>query len=129
MLAVDTNVLVRLAIADDAQQVARAAAALREQRFYVSLTVLLETEWVLRSAAGLDRAAVKRTLERIIQQEHAVIERRDVALRALDDFSNGIDFTDALHLRGASDCVAFLTFDRKLARRADRLDGLSVREP
>ena len=52
MIAVDSNVLVRFLVLDDAKQAARAAALIRANEIWVSKTVLLETEWVLRSLYG-----------------------------------------------------------------------------
>jgi predicted nucleic-acid-binding protein len=60
MLGIDTNVVVRLVVADDAEQTRRARklieqAQSREEPVLVSLLVLLESEWVLRSRYGFDR--------------------------------------------------------------------------
>jgi len=52
MIAVDTNVLVRFLVRDDAKQAARAAALIQANEIWVCKTVLLETEWVLRSLYG-----------------------------------------------------------------------------
>ena len=54
MIALDTNVLVRLVTGDDATQAKRAAARIDTgDAFFVSLTVALELEWVLRGAYKL----------------------------------------------------------------------------
>lgn len=53
MVAVDTNVLVRLLVNDDARQARRARALFEREEIFISPTVLLESEWVLRSAYGL----------------------------------------------------------------------------
>lgn len=58
MAALDTNVLVRWLTDDDAKQSAIVAsllerAATKEARLFVPVTVILETEWVLRSGAQL----------------------------------------------------------------------------
>lgn len=49
MIAVDANVVVRLLTGDDARQAARASALFRAEEVWLSKTVILETEWVLRS--------------------------------------------------------------------------------
>ena len=49
MIAVDTNVLVRFLVRDDAKQAGRAASLIRANAVWISKTVLLETECVLRS--------------------------------------------------------------------------------
>jgi len=48
MLAVDTNLLVRIVANDDPEQVRRATSLFETERIFVPKTVLLETEWVLR---------------------------------------------------------------------------------
>src|SRR5437764_4355132 len=63
MLGIDTNVVVRLLISDDAEQTRRARrlvaeAVSHDETVLISLPVMVETEWVLRSRYGLGRAAV-----------------------------------------------------------------------
>jgi predicted nucleic-acid-binding protein len=63
MLGVDTNVVMRLLVADDAEQTRRARKLIeqsldREEPVLVSLLVLIESEWVLRSSYGFKRDAV-----------------------------------------------------------------------
>src|ERR1041385_573755 len=54
MLAIDTNVVVRYLTSDHPKQAARAEALVERQDVFVATTVLLETEWVLRSAYGFE---------------------------------------------------------------------------
>jgi predicted nucleic acid-binding protein len=56
----------------------------------------------------------------------SVAEPRAVR-RALDYAELGLDFADALHLAQATECEAFVTFDRRLARKARRLAETRVR--
>ncbi len=58
MIAVDTNVLVRLIVRDDDVQARRAPALFEQNEIYVCKTVLLETEWVLRFSYKLDGATI-----------------------------------------------------------------------
>jgi len=58
MVAVDTNVLVRLLVNDDARQTRRARALIEREQVFISATALLESEWVLRSADGLASARI-----------------------------------------------------------------------
>jgi predicted nucleic acid-binding protein len=55
------------------------------------------------------------------------LEAPSVAPAALEALARGIDFADALHLGGARDCDAFVTFDRAFAKAADGLGGAPVR--
>ena len=62
MVAVDTNVLVRLLTNDHAAQAARAAAVFQSGPVFIPKSVLLETEWVLRYSYGLNTAAILRAM-------------------------------------------------------------------
>jgi predicted nucleic-acid-binding protein len=53
VIAVDTNVIVRLVANDDPAQSPRAARLFAREDVYVPKTVVLETEWVLRVAYEL----------------------------------------------------------------------------
>lgn len=55
MQAVDTNIVIRYLTGDDPEQAARARAAVGAGNVFVGTTVMLESEWVLRSVYGHDR--------------------------------------------------------------------------
>ena len=127
--AVDTNVLVRFLTDDDPAQAAKARKLIESGDIFVATSVLLETEWVLRSGYGF-------TTERIVQALRSLAGLRGVALedpplvaRALDWAEQGLDFADALHLGRAQGCTAFMSFDRKLAKAAARLSDVKVAAP
>ena len=56
MLAVDTNILARAITQDHPEQTARAATLLRSQEIWISKTVILELEWVLRRSYGFGKS-------------------------------------------------------------------------
>jgi predicted nucleic-acid-binding protein len=118
MIALDTNIVVRLLVADDPQQTAAAVAAVRDQDLLLPLSVLLETEWVLRSCYRVPRAAIAASLRRLIDLDRLTVDRPQVARFALDRFEVGFDFADALHLASSEMAREFLTFDRALVHRA-----------
>jgi predicted nucleic-acid-binding protein len=125
MKALDTNVLARFFVDDaDDEQAARqrpaAVAALSENTF-VSVTVLLELEWVLRGFYELPASDISRVLRALASIKHLTLEDRDAVLTALDAFDQGLDFADALHLARSSRAFRFATFDRRLAQRAKKL--------
>lgn len=126
MIAVDTNVVVRLVTNDDPVQSPRAAQLFVEEDVFVSRTVLLEVEWVLRGAYGLAPSVIHAAFVRLAATPCVTVEDADAVARALIWFGTGMDFADALHLASADRrCVAFRTFDRRLARRA----GKAAAEP
>jgi len=123
--ALDTNVLARFFVDDaDDPQAARqrpAAIAALSDKAFVSITVLLEFEWVLRGFYSLPRKDVSRVLHALAGVEHVTLEDRPAVLSALDAYDNGLDFADAIHVLRGSRAAAFATFDRRLARRAKAL--------
>ena len=125
MKALDTNVLARFFVDDaDDPQAARqrpAAIAALSDKAFVSITVLLEFEWVLRGFYSLPRKDVSRVLHALAGVEHVTLEDRPAVLSALDAYDNGLDFADAIHVLRGSRAAAFATFDRRLARRAKAL--------
>ena len=125
MKSLDTNVLARFLVddADDAQAALQRPAAITavSERAFVTVTVLLELEWVMRGFYTLPRTAIGQALRALAGIEHLVIEDRDAVLAALDGFDAGLDFADALHLARSARASVFATFDQRLARRAGNL--------
>jgi predicted nucleic-acid-binding protein len=125
MKALDTNVLARFFVddPDDAQAIKQrpAAVAALSERGFVSVTVLLEFEWVMRGFYELARPDIVRVLMALAGIEHISVEDRGAVLAAIEAFEQGLDFADALHLARAGHTSAFVTFDRGLAKRASGL--------
>jgi predicted nucleic-acid-binding protein len=122
VIAVDTNVLVRLVTNDDPVQSPRAARLFVKEDVFVSLTVLLEVEWVLRGAYELPPPAIQNAFERLVSVPSVTVEAAAAVARALTWFAGGMDFADALHLASSATSVTgFHTFDKALARRAGKL--------
>jgi predicted nucleic-acid-binding protein len=107
----------------------RARAAVEEAKCWVSATVLLETEWVLRGAYGFRTADIVAAFRRFAGLDRVSLEAQEAIAQALDWTERGLEFADALHLAMAADQDGFLTFDRKLVRAAARLGVEGVRSP
>jgi predicted nucleic-acid-binding protein len=122
MKSLDTNVLARFFIddADDAQAAKQrpAAVAAMSERAFVSVTVLMELEWVMRGFYGLPPRDMVRVFRALAGIEHISIEDRASVMTALDAFEKGLDFADALHVARSARASAFATFDQRLAKRA-----------
>jgi len=129
MLAIDTNVVVRYLTGDHPDQSARAKSLIDSADVFVCTTVLLEVEWVLRGAYGFDPGRIVAALRAFAGLPRVSLENPGLAARALDWTEGGMDFADALHMTKASECEAFVTFDRRLARAAKRLGAPEVRPP
>lgn len=129
MIAIDTNVLVRLLTRDSSAQAAAAERAIQAQDDILLLTsVLLETEWVLRSVYNVSRDDVAAALERLLD---ITTPETPMVRQALRWFADGMDWGDALHLAHASAarCNALLTFDVRFAKAAKGCTPCAVVQP
>lgn len=129
MLAIDTNLLLRAILDDEPAQGARARALMAANEIFVATTVLLETEWVLRSTYKLTRQQIAGLLRSMAGLPNVNLEHPDRAMLALDLAERGMDFADALHLGASQECSAFVSFDNELVRQAARWSKNSVKSP
>ncbi|MGQ0510519.1 MAG: type II toxin-antitoxin system VapC family toxin [Betaproteobacteria bacterium] len=121
MISVDTNVLARFVLADDAVQHRRAIAALEaDEDLFIPVTVLLELAWVL-GARDATRAEIASALRRIVGLPRVRAQHPEAVRRALDWMDAGLDSADAFHLALSERSERFLSFDAKLSRSAARL--------
>ncbi|WP_164985802.1 type II toxin-antitoxin system VapC family toxin [Bosea sp. Tri-44] len=117
MIALDTNIVVRLITEDDPDAAERARALILEWSGFVQSTVLLETEWVLRAVYGFKRPQITRAF-RILSETDAIELEDGARLSAiLDAYEGGLDFGDAIHL-ATCPVASFATFDRALLTKA-----------
>lgn len=123
MIALDTNVLVRVITLDDPQQAARAVQLMESDRLWLSKTVLLELEWVLRYSYQLSRETIAQTLRDLLGNRRIEIEDRAGVVKAFRWYRAGLDLADALHLASAASADRFATFDRQLSRTTTALEG------
>lgn len=123
MLAVDTNVVIRFLVDDDAAQHKRAVALFRKHRIWLSRTVLLESEWVLRSIFDFHASEIAHAFNGLIGLPNVVCDERLALSQAIEALAQGMDFADALHLQCASHAACdegFATFDARFIKRASR---------
>ncbi|MDP1691754.1 MAG: type II toxin-antitoxin system VapC family toxin [Burkholderiaceae bacterium] len=128
MIGLDTNVLARYYIDDDADAQAQrqrlAARRLIEsgQPLMVSKSVILELESVMRGYYSFAQAELASVMRHLLEQAHIAVEDRDAVEQALSNCEAGVDFADALHHASYKSCGSVATFDdRKFARRARKL--------
>jgi predicted nucleic-acid-binding protein len=122
VIAVDTNVLVRLAVADDAEQARRARALLdvardAEEKVFVPDIVLCELAWVLRGPYGMARQDVAEVIRTFTEVEELAFRDAAAISHALASHSRGDgDFADHLiaATARATGCEAVATFDEDL---------------
>lgn len=119
MRAVDTNVLVRLAVRDDARQV-EAAEAFVAGGAWVSQVVLVEFAWVLASVYELGAAEIAAAVEILLNHAQLTVEGSEVVAAALKQYraKPAVGFSDCLVLEIARKAghLPLGTFDRELGR-------------
>ena len=123
MIAVDTNVLIRILVDDPSEtaQVKRARSlASRVGEIFVAQIVQAEMVWVLTGAYDLDRAEVIEVLEQLARNRAFRMQRERQFQEALILYRTGTaDFADYLILSEARhESLELATFDRRL-RRSD----------
>ena len=89
MAALDTNVLVRYLVQDDARQGVHARALIvgalnRGETLFIPITVLLELEWVLRSAYAFPKDQIILVLSKLLASKELVFESESSAEVALE---------------------------------------------
>jgi predicted nucleic-acid-binding protein len=117
-IAVDTSVLVRYLIWDDASQAAEAAEAIEQaDSVVVSTIVLCELVWVLKRAYRIVATDIADAIRRLIDIRGVDLDRPavDAGLAMLTrggDFADGVIQFDATRAR----CQRVVTFDQNFAR-------------
>jgi predicted nucleic-acid-binding protein len=117
-IAVDTNILVRLFARDDGEQWEIVQRLLSESSWMILPTVLMETEWVLRSKFRLSQNHISHLFHDLITANDVEIAQRDAVVAAVGAYASGMDFADALHLALLENGSTFVTFDIDLTKRA-----------
>lgn len=124
MIAIDTNVVVRLIVGDDQAQTEKASKLLRRNEILITATVVLETEWVLRSVYKLAPEQIAASIGAIAGLENVEVENATALATALSAYVEGMDFADAMHITRSTQAEGFATFDEALRKHVQRIGGL-----
>lgn len=114
-ISVDTNVLARAVLQDDAEQASRAAKILEEASLIaVSLPCLCELVWILLRGAQLPKEKVAQAIRALIETSKVMMNRPAVeaglaVLAAGGDFADGVIAYEGNWLGGET----FVSFDKK----------------
>ena len=126
MKALDTNVLVRFLVKDDALQAQQVyklfkQAENHQQRLFVPILVVLETIWVLQAVYGVDDQDILAVLNDLLLIPVLLFETQPVLhtfiAAATGNNSDLADLLIAYSARGLH-CESVLTFDKKAAKFA-----------
>jgi len=122
VIAVDTNILIRILVEDPGQtaqtQIAR-EVAITAKRVYIPQIVQVETVWVLETAYKFDKASILKLLEHIQANSAFILQNSDTFSEALDIFRKcKADFSDCLILAEShKENMTLYTFDKRLGRQ------------
>jgi predicted nucleic-acid-binding protein len=114
-ITVDTNVLVRAVVRDDAKQAQAAAKLLKDAELIaVSLPCLCEFVWVLRRVYNFGQQDISAALDALLDTSNVVVNRPAVeagltVLNAGGDFADGLIAYEGNWLGGDT----FVSFDKK----------------
>jgi predicted nucleic-acid-binding protein len=129
MIAVDTNVIVRLLTRDDEDQFQKSLALFQDQDVFIPDTVLLETEWVLRFAYHFNPNEICKAFRSLLGLPNVQVSDGSMIAQAIDWHENELDFADALHLALSQNCSRFYSVDAKFVTRAKSLTKCEVCQP
>lgn len=123
MIALDSNILLRLLLNDHQQQAQEAmraisAAAERKQVCVVSPIVLVELVWVLKSR-NITRAEIAGALTSLMEMQELLVMESEAVYQAVNLYADGkADFADYLiwTLSKEGGARSMLSFDRDLCR-------------
>ena len=123
MTGLDTNILVRFVMADDAAQAASAKTLFKsfsiQSPGFISLVGVVEFVWVLRSKYRQPKSAIIQWIGQLLGTAELIFESQGVVELALNDYSTGVaDFADCLIEWSGKNagCSETVTFDQDAAR-------------
>jgi len=122
MIGIDTNILVRVFQAeDDPKQSGAAKQLVRDQSpVFLSLVVLAEFAWTLRTIFKIDRKGIVLRLTSIVDAAEFTTAFPEAVGRAVERYAEGpADFADYLigELNLAYGCDVTFTFDEDATKR------------
>lgn len=129
MIAVDTNLLVRILTNDDPIQARRAAKILQSDDIFIPKTVILETQWVLHHAYAINKADIIAGFQKLLGLSNLYPENAETVTQAISWYEQGLDFADALHLASSRGSDKFATFDATFAKKAQKVSSLHIIKP
>jgi len=126
MIGIDTNVLLRLLVRDQEEQVRVVERFIstrcsEDDPGYISRVVIAETAWVLKDVYGYDRKQISAAIRAVMNVSELQMESADEIDAAVTVFEqSSAGFTDCLLARtnAAAGCEHTVTFDRKAAKLA-----------
>ena len=129
MVAVDTNIIVRLLTKDNKSQFKQAYRIFEENEIFVSDTVILELEWVLRYSYKYKANDIYLSFQEFFGLANVYVADARKLLLALEWHNLGLDFADAFHLVNSQHCTAIYSFDSAFIKKAKDFSVCEVKLP
>ncbi len=129
MISIDTNIIIRLLTGDDPAQFKKAKALFENETIFITISVVLESEWVLRYAFQLKPLDIIDAFLALFGLPNVKLEDEAVIFDAIEWHKLGLDFADAIHLAKSHNAQAFATFDKRLVKTAARITNRRLIEP
>lgn len=126
MVAIDTNVLIRLLTMDDAAQYRASQKLFASEEVFIPDTVILESAWVLRHAYEFAPAAISSSFRKLFGLPTVCANSKSLVAQVLDWYDEGLDFADAFHLALSQHQETLKTFDADFIKRAKKLSSCQV---
>lgn len=126
MIAIDTNIVVRLLTQDDQPQYEASYHLFQSADVFIPDTVVLESEWVLRYAYDFEPAQICSAFRKLFGLENVHLSNAQLIAKAICWHESGLDFADALHLANSQHCTTFKTFDERFVKKSRALSGCAV---
>lgn len=121
MIGLDTNVVVRYLVQDDAEQSAVATALIdgltETDQGYLSLVTVVETYWVLRRVYKVSSNRCADLVEGLLDARELRVDRAATVRAAVPEIRRGLDLADAVitELGRIAGCDYTATFDQRAA--------------
>jgi predicted nucleic-acid-binding protein len=128
-VTLDTNVLVRIVVADEAIQTAAAKQIISDAALIaVTVPCLCELVWVLRRVYQYDRETIGAALKALLKIDNIVIDQPTVEA-GIQFLDSGGDFADgAIAFEGRSlGGETFVSFDKRAVALVEREGGAAIR--
>ncbi len=129
MIAIDTNIIIRLLTKDDVKQYAGSRKLFETEEIYIPDTVILETEWVLRYAYDFLHEDICTAFRKLFGLPNVKLANDFVAAQAIDWHQQGLDFADAFHLALSQNVPVLKTFDDSFTKKSKGLSKCVVQKP
>jgi len=129
VIAIDTNVLVRLLTHDNQAQYKTSHKLFSSEDIFIADTVILETEWVLRYAYELQPDTICNAFRMVFGLKNVSLNNGRLVAQVISWHEAGLDFADAWHLALSQNQECLKTFDLQFIKRSKKICDFKVEKP